>query len=91
MFACCRGPDQTALHLGSRAFGKRDPLRLRQDLHVHLPEWMPASRQTSARGLDECACSGQEGSGTSIFATATPSERVSPDGTASFWQLSCRR
>jgi hypothetical protein len=26
MFACCRGPDQTALHLGSRAFGKRDPL-----------------------------------------------------------------
>jgi polyhydroxyalkanoate synthase len=28
---------------------------LRQDLHVHLLEWMPATHLTSNNGLDECA------------------------------------
>ena len=28
---------------------------LREGLHVHLLEWMPASRRTSNNGLDECA------------------------------------
>lgn len=29
---------------------------LGQNLHVHLLEWMPATRATSQNGLDECAC-----------------------------------
>jgi polyhydroxyalkanoate synthase len=28
---------------------------LRQDLHVHLLEWLPASRESGNNGLDECA------------------------------------